>query len=153
MEDLQIDLDRLGEWAFENEMIMNPTKSKTVCFIKTRVTEPLNYSLQDIVIPEASSCKYLGIVLRSDLSWADQVNYMVKKSWTTFYFTMRILKKRSSNTKSLAYTSLVCSVLEYWAACWVPYRKGQINAFCALCFVFFYLLVCVICVFVCCVLL
>jgi hypothetical protein len=27
----------------------------------------------------ASSCKYLGIILRRDLSWADQVNYTVKK--------------------------------------------------------------------------
>jgi hypothetical protein len=28
MENLQIALNRLGEWAFENEMIINPTKSK-----------------------------------------------------------------------------------------------------------------------------
>jgi hypothetical protein len=41
---------------------------------------------------------------------------------------MRILKKGKSNTKSLAYTSLVRPVLEYGAACWDPYRKGQINA-------------------------
>jgi hypothetical protein len=25
MENVQIDLKRLGEWAFENEMIINPT--------------------------------------------------------------------------------------------------------------------------------
>jgi hypothetical protein len=40
----------------------------------------------------------------------------------------RILKKGNSNTKSLAYTSLVRPILEYGAACWDPYRKGQINA-------------------------
>ena len=28
----------------------------------------------------SGSCKYLGIILRSDLSWADQVNYTVKKA-------------------------------------------------------------------------
>jgi hypothetical protein len=33
-----------------------------------------------------------------------------------------------SNTKSLAYTSLVRPILEYGAACWDPYREGQINA-------------------------
>jgi hypothetical protein len=57
------------------------------------VTELLNYSLRDVVIPEASSFKYLGIILRSDLSWADQVNYKVKKAWKALHFTMRILKK------------------------------------------------------------
>jgi hypothetical protein len=40
--------------------------------------EPLNYSLRDIVILKASSCKSLGIILCSNLSWADQVNYMLK---------------------------------------------------------------------------
>jgi hypothetical protein len=28
MENLQIDLNRLGEWAVENAMVINPTKSK-----------------------------------------------------------------------------------------------------------------------------
>jgi hypothetical protein len=73
MDNLQIDLNRLGEWAFENEMMINPTKSKTICFTKAQVTEPLKYSLQDKVIPEVSCCKYLEIILRSDVSWADQV--------------------------------------------------------------------------------
>ena len=41
---------------------------------------------------------------------------------------MRILKKGNSNTKSLAYRSLVRPVLEYGAACWDPYREGQISA-------------------------
>jgi hypothetical protein len=67
------------EWTVENAMIINPAKSKAVCFTRARVTDPLNYSLRDIIIPGASSCKYLGIVLHSDLSWADQVNYTVRK--------------------------------------------------------------------------
>jgi hypothetical protein len=63
------------------------------------VTELVNYSLRDIVIPEASSFKYLRIILRSDLSWDDQVNYTVKKAWKALHFTMRILKKGNSNTE------------------------------------------------------
>jgi hypothetical protein len=68
MEKLQIDLNRLGEWEVENEMVINAAKSKAVCFTRARVTEPLNYSLRDIVIPQASSCKYLGIILLSNIS-------------------------------------------------------------------------------------
>ena len=41
---------------------------------------------------------------------------------------MRILIKGNSNTKSLAYMSLVRPILEYGAACWDPYREGQISA-------------------------
>jgi hypothetical protein len=70
----------------------------------------------------------LRIILGSDLSWSDQVNYTVKEAWKALHFTMHILKKGNSNTKSLAYTSLVHPILEYGAAFWDPYRKGQINA-------------------------
>jgi hypothetical protein len=41
---------------------------------------------------------------------------------------MRILEKRNSNTQSLAYIPLVRPILEYGAACWDPYREGQIHA-------------------------
>jgi len=60
-------------------MEINPNKSKALSFTRARVEEPLNYSLGDQKIPGASCCKYLGIMIRSDLSWADQVSYRFKK--------------------------------------------------------------------------
>jgi len=85
IETLQIDLDRLGQWAVENTMKINPGKSKAVSFTRARVKNPLNYVFGDQRIPEASSCKYLGIILRSDLSWADQVN-TVQEAWNALCF-------------------------------------------------------------------
>ena len=99
MDILQKDLDRLGEWADENEMVINLSKSKAIRFTRARAKDPLKYSLMGKVIPQTSSCKYLGIFLRSDLSWSDQVNYTVKKAWKALHFTMRILKKANSNKK------------------------------------------------------
>jgi hypothetical protein len=57
------------------------------------VKDPLNYSLEDQKIPEANCCKYLGIFIRSDLSWAGQVIYTVKKALSALHFLMRIVKK------------------------------------------------------------
>ena len=91
MEKLQKDVDRMGEWAVVNCMIINASKSKAICFTRARVKGSLNYSLMGTLIPEVSSCQYLGIILRSDLSWADQVNYTVKKAWKALHFIMRIL--------------------------------------------------------------
>ena len=73
MEKLQKDMDRLGEWMVENALKINPSKSKAIRFMRARIKDPLNYSLMGTLIPEASSCKYLGIILRSDLSWADKL--------------------------------------------------------------------------------
>jgi len=39
-----------------------------------------------------------------------------------------IPKKGNSGTKSLANTTLLRPILEYGAACWDPYREGQIFA-------------------------
>ena len=74
-------------------MKVNPSKCKAVRFTGARVKDPLNYTLGDQLIPEASSCKYLGIILRSDLNWAVNVNYTVKMAWMALHSIMGILKK------------------------------------------------------------
>jgi hypothetical protein len=60
--------------------------------MRARVTEPLNYLLWGIAILEASSCKYLGIILRNDLSWADQVKLHGEKPGRHFNLQSVILK-------------------------------------------------------------
>jgi hypothetical protein len=97
-------------------MKIYPSKSKTVRFTRARVNNPLNYSLIGTLISEANSCKYLGLILRSELSWADQVNYTVRKAWKALHSTIRILEEGNSNTKSLAYMLLVRPILEYGVA-------------------------------------
>jgi hypothetical protein len=39
----------------------------------------------------------LGIILRSDLIWADQVHYTVKNAWKALHFTMRIIEKGAAH--------------------------------------------------------
>jgi hypothetical protein len=97
VEKLQTDLDRLGDWAVANEMKINPNKSKAISFTRARVKDPLSYSIKDQNIPEANFCKYLGIVIRSDLSWADQVNFTVQKAWRALHFVMRIVKRSNKH--------------------------------------------------------
>jgi len=43
---MQKDLDRMGEWAAQNAMKMNPIKCKAVRFTKAQVKDRLNYWLQ-----------------------------------------------------------------------------------------------------------
>ena len=83
---LQTDLNRLGEWAVEKEMKINPDKSKAVSFTKARVKERIRYYFGEHLIPEASSFKYLGIIIRNDLNWADHVNYALRKARKALHF-------------------------------------------------------------------
>jgi len=58
----------VGEWVIENAMKINQCKSKAVSFMKAQVKDSLNYYLGDERVLEVSSCRYLGIIIRSDLS-------------------------------------------------------------------------------------
>jgi hypothetical protein len=87
------------------------------------VKDLLNYTLRDEKIPAYSFCKYLGIIICSDLSWANHVNCTVQKAWRALHFVMGVVKKENKNLKSIVYKSLVCPILEYGAVCWDPYRE------------------------------
>jgi len=78
---------------------INPGKNKAIRFTRARVKSPLGYYFGDQKFVEASSCKYFGITLRSDLNWVDQVNYIVRKAWKAVHSVMRVLKKGNRNTK------------------------------------------------------
>ena len=85
------------------------------------------YYFGDHLILETSTFKYLGIIICSNLNWADHVNYTLQKAWKALHFIMRILKKGNNNTKRLAYMALVRPILEYGVVCWDPYREGQVS--------------------------
>ena len=51
------------------------------------------YYFGDQLIPQASSFKYLGIIIISDLNWADHVNYTLRKAWKALHFLMHIHKR------------------------------------------------------------
>ena len=77
----------------ENEMKINPDKSRAVSFTKARVKERTRYCFGEQLIPGASSFKYLGLIIRNDINWADHVHYTLRKAWKALHFIMRILKK------------------------------------------------------------
>ena len=55
-------------------MIIILNKSKALILTTARLKDPLNYFLGDQKILEACCCKYLRIIVRKDLRWADQVS-------------------------------------------------------------------------------
>jgi hypothetical protein len=120
---LQTDLNKLREWALVNKIKINPGKSKSVSFTKGRVRERIKYYFGDQLIPEVNSFKHLGTIIRSDLNWADHVNYTLRKAWKALHFITHKLKKGNNNMKHLAYTTLARPILEYGAVCWDPYRE------------------------------
>jgi len=109
-------------------MKRNPGECEAVNFTQSRVKERIRFYFGDQFIPEASTFKYLGIIIGSDLNWADHVNYTLRKARKALHFIMRTLKKGNNNTKRLAYMAVVRPVLEYGAFSWGPYTEVQVSA-------------------------
>jgi len=55
-----------------------------VSFTVARVKEEIRYYFGDPLILEEGDIKYLGIIIRSNLNWADHVNYTLQKG-SSFY--------------------------------------------------------------------
>jgi len=92
-------------------MKIKPSECKTVRFTRARVKNPPCYSLVDQKIPEASSCKYCGRILRSDLNWVKQVNYIAQKAWKALQFVLHVLKTGNRNKKNLAYKRKILNLI------------------------------------------
>ena len=97
----------------ENGIKINSDKSTAVSFMRAWVKAPPNCSLLDEIMLEANSCKYLGIIISSDLCWIDHVNYTMKVDWKALYITIHIFKRGYCYRKSSTYTVLVHPILEY----------------------------------------
>ena len=57
---MQKDLDRLGEWAAENAMKINPSKCKAVRVTRAQVKNPLNYTIRESINSGSEQLQILG---------------------------------------------------------------------------------------------
>jgi hypothetical protein len=94
-------------------MKINPVKIKAVSFTKDRAKKRIRFYFGNELIRDASKFKYSGIITRSELNWADHVNYTLRQAWKALYFITRLNKMGNDNTIRLAYAALVRPILEY----------------------------------------
>ena len=73
-------------------MKRNPDKRKAVIFKRARVKNPVGYCLGNKKIQEVSSCKYLGIILRSELKVGGPSKLHSAKGWKALHFVTRVHK-------------------------------------------------------------
>jgi hypothetical protein len=88
---LQTDLNKSGGCAVDNGLKINPGKSRGLSFTKARAKKRMRYYFEDQLIPNANSFKYFGIIIRSNLNWADHVNYKLRKAYKALHFVLNIL--------------------------------------------------------------
>lgn len=96
---LQKDLNSVLAWCQKYNMELNISKCKSVCVSHTSLACP-HYYLTDMSLESASSHKYLGVHIWSNLSWKHHVRYIITKANSSlryfrinFYMALPSLKK------------------------------------------------------------
>ena len=123
---LQQDLKNLEEWGRLWGMRFNAAKCNILRVTRTKKPLTRMYTLCGHVLEQVSDAKWLGINISSELSWTPHIESICHKATNTLSFLRRNLHQCPAHLKEQAYIALVRSVLEYAAAVWDPYKKGDI---------------------------
>ena len=71
------------------------------------------YTLCNVALTSCSQCKYLGVIIQSDLKWNHHVEEKVTKANQMLVMIRRNVHVASKTTRELAYCTFVQPYLEY----------------------------------------
>ena len=117
---LQNDLKMLYDWTKRWKMEFNVSKcySLTVTLNKNKIQT--NYRINEELVENVNSYKYLGVYISSKMQWNETVDHMVSKANSTLGLLKRNFSACSSGIKEKLYLSLVRPKLEYSCEVWSP---------------------------------
>ena len=125
---LQQDLNELAKWGDENRLPLNINKCSKVTF--TRRPSPISttYSIRGEVLHSQEKVKDLGVILRSDLNFTDQVQSTINKANRNMGIIMRHSRLLSrEGTMRTLYFALVRSHLDFAGAVSLPVARENLK--------------------------
>ena len=118
---LQKDIDRLGIRARKWGMRFQPVKCNMMQLTKKHNKIQASYTLENTVLENVESTKYLGVTITSDLKWNSHIRNVCSKTNRTLGFMRRNLFSCPQDVKEAAYKSMVRPILEYGSTVWDPH--------------------------------
>ena len=115
-QNLQKDIDTLGQWAQQWQMKFNIDKCKVVHYGKDNIG--FKYSLYGQPITEVASEKDLGVMFSRDLKVGIQCREAYNKASQSLGLIHRIIKFKSQSVLVPLYKSMVRPHLEYCSVVW-----------------------------------
>ena len=125
---LQNDINNLVCWSKKWQLYFNPSKCEHLCISNKRNLIKHSYYMDNSVLQEVASAKYLGVTIDSRLTWSDHITKVVNKANSVLGFLQRNLKYCPPEIKTSCYKSLVIPILEYACTSWSPYFLKDINS-------------------------
>ena len=129
---LQLDLNRLSDWANKWQSHFNPEKCEVMHATHSRDRSKPSYSL-GVQLKSVESVKGLhgvGVTINSGLSWGKHVSHIVNKANKVLGVIKQSLRNDNRYAFSCLFKSLVLKtyILEYAAPVRSPYEKKNIES-------------------------
>ena len=127
--ELQKDLDRIYQWAKDNNMDFNNNKFELIRYgLNQMIKEATSYSAPDgSLIPEKAHVKDLGVTMSNNATFSEHINKICQKARDMCSWILRTFKSRSPILMLTLWKSLVQPILDYCSQLWCPISKGQIK--------------------------
>jgi Reverse transcriptase (RNA-dependent DNA polymerase)/Endonuclease-reverse transcriptase len=116
---LNKDLYTISKWAFEHNLLLNPSKSQAILIAYPKLATIINQctlspiKLNDISIPLSNSVKNLGITLDKTMSWAEHVQSVCQKVFGALHSLNRFKYIFPQKLKEKLVESLVMPHFDY----------------------------------------
>ena len=85
------------------------------------------YHMDGQILREVQKATYLGVTLSREITWSENIQAVASKANRMLGFARWNLRGSPKRCKSMAYISLVRSVMEYASTIWDPYLKKDID--------------------------
>ena len=109
-------------------MRFQPVKCNMMQITRKRIKKiHASYTLEETILENVESIKYLGVTITNDLRWNTHVSNICTKANRTLGFRRRNLYSCPQEVKEAAKKGLVRPVLEYSGSVWDPSGVGLQN--------------------------
>ena len=111
---LQSDINSISSWADTWLVQFNPSKSESL-IISRKTNKPFHPPLvmSNVQIPTVNVHKHLGVLISSDGSWHDHIDYIKTKAWARIHVMRRLKFSLDRRALEIVYVSFVRPILEY----------------------------------------
>ncbi len=124
-EELQNDINKIGEWENTWQMKFNADKCNALKITRARSPLDYKYKLHDHTLEEVDSSKYLGVTIQNDLKWNQHVSNTSGKATKVLNLLRRNIRTNDKEVKDRAYKTMVRPILEYASPVWDPNTKSD----------------------------
>ena len=124
------DLSAISDWLLHNKLMLNVKKCQYMIISSKRNCKKfanLNIKIENTSLEKVNKCKYLGVVIDSDLSWKPQVENVKSKVLRNFHVLRRARQFIDQSTALTLYNTMVQPHFEYCSTIWMKPNSSQIK--------------------------